>query len=43
VCSELCRKPKPRELKEIMRRAQSLRTACLAASATGDIVIEREA
>ena len=36
----LCRKPKPRELRGIIRRAQGLRTAYVAASVAGDIVIE---
>ncbi len=40
VCSELCRKPKPRELRGIVRRAQHLRAAYLAASAAGDILVE---
>lgn len=40
VSSEPCRKPKPRQLRGIIRRAQRLRTACLAAAAAGDIVIE---
>jgi putative component of toxin-antitoxin plasmid stabilization module len=40
VCSELCKKPKPRELQGIIRRAQHLRAAYLAASAEGDIVVE---
>jgi len=38
--SELCRKPKPRELRGIVRRAQHLRAAYLAASAAGDILVE---
>ncbi len=40
VCSELCRKPKPRELRGIVGRAQHLRAAYLADSAAGDIVVE---
>lgn len=40
VCSELCRKPKPRELRGVIRRAQHLRVAYLAASAAGDILVE---
>jgi len=40
VCSELCKKPKPRELREIIRRAQHLRAAYLTASAAGDILVE---
>ena len=40
VCSDLCSKPKPRELHRITRRAVDLREAYLAASAGGDIVIE---
>ena len=43
VCTELCRKPKPRELRALIRRAQGLRSDYLAASAAGDIVIERGA
>ncbi len=43
VCSELCRKPKPRELRGIIQRAQRLRTAYFAAAAAGDIVMERGA
>jgi hypothetical protein len=43
VCSELCRKPKPRELRGIVRHAQRLRAAYLAASAAGDILVERGA
>jgi hypothetical protein len=38
--SELCKKAKPRELRGIVRRAQHLRAAYLAASAAGDIVVE---
>ena len=38
--SELCKKPKPRELQGIIRRAQHLRAAYLAASADDDIVVE---
>jgi hypothetical protein len=41
--AELCRKPKPRELRALIRRAQGLRSDYLAASAAGDIVIERGA
>ena len=40
VCSELCRKPKPRELRGIVRHAQHLRAAYLVDSAAGDILIE---
>jgi Phage derived protein Gp49-like (DUF891). len=40
VCSELCRKPKPRELRGIIRRARGLRAAYLVASAAGDILVE---
>ena len=40
VCNELCRKPKPRELRGIVRRAQHLRAAYLAASAADDILVE---
>ena len=40
VCSALCRKPKPREVRQIIQRARDLREAYLAASAGGDIVIE---
>jgi len=40
VCSELCRKLKPRELREIVRRGQHLRAAYLADSAAGDILVE---
>lgn len=40
VCSDLCRKPKPRELRQIARRAQDLRKAYIAASDSGDIVVE---
>ena len=40
VCSELCRKPKTRELRWIIRRAIGLRAAYLAASAAGDILVE---
>ena len=40
VCSELCRKPKPRELRGIVRRAQHLRAAYLADSAAGAILVE---
>lgn len=43
VCSELCRKPNPRELRGIIRRAPDLRAAYLVASAAGDILIERGA
>jgi len=40
VCSELCKKPKPRELRGIIRRARGLRAAYLVASAAGDILVE---
>jgi Phage derived protein Gp49-like (DUF891) len=40
VCSELFRRPKPRELRAIVRRAEHLRAAYPAASAADDIVIE---
>jgi hypothetical protein len=40
VCSELCRKPKPRELRGVIRRATNLRATYLAASAAGDILVE---
>ena len=40
MCSELCKKPKPRELQAIVRRARDLRAAYLAASAAGDILVE---
>jgi hypothetical protein len=40
VCSELCRKPKPRELREIIRRATSLRATYVAASVAGEILVE---
>ena len=40
VCSELCRKPKPRELRGMVRRAQHLRAAYLADSAAGDLLVE---
>jgi putative component of toxin-antitoxin plasmid stabilization module len=40
VCSELCRKPKPRELRGIIRRATNLRATYVAASAAGEILVE---
>ena len=40
MCADVCRKPKPRELREIVRRARRLRASFVAASAAGDIVIE---
>jgi|GEM_PF-1242237 len=40
VCTDICRKPKPRELRRLTGRARNLREAYLAASAGGDIVIE---
>lgn len=43
VCTELCHKPKPRELVAVVRRARRLRDAYLAAEAAGKVVIEREA
>jgi putative component of toxin-antitoxin plasmid stabilization module len=43
VCSELCRKPKPRDFSALIRRAQRFRAAYFAASAAGDIVIQRGA
>ncbi len=40
VCSDLCSRPKPSELRRLTRRVRDLREAYLAASAGGDIVIE---
>src|SRR5665647_1430332 len=41
VCSELCKKPKPRELRGmIIRRARGLRAAYLVALAAGDMLVE---
>lgn len=42
VCSELLRKPKPRELRMVVQRAQRLRAQFVAARAKGRLVIERE-
>jgi putative component of toxin-antitoxin plasmid stabilization module len=40
VCADVCRKPKPRDLLQVVRRARDLREAYLTASADGEIVIE---
>ena len=40
VCSELCRRPKPRELRGIIRPARDLRAAYLVALAAGDVLVE---
>jgi hypothetical protein len=40
VCSELCRKPKPRDLRSIVFRAQRERADYFAARAAGAIVME---
>ena len=42
ICTELCRKPKPRELRTIVRRAQSVRARYLEARSAGTIVMEDE-
>lgn len=40
VCSELCRKPKPRELRTVVGHAQRNRADYFAARASGKIVME---
>ncbi len=40
VCTDICKKPGPTELRRLIRRARDFRETYLAASAGGDIVIE---
>ena len=40
VCTGVCKKPGPKELRRLIQRARDLHEAYLAASAGGDIVIE---
>ena len=40
VCTELCRKPRPRELRTIVHRAQAVRARYLEARSAGTIVME---
>jgi putative component of toxin-antitoxin plasmid stabilization module len=40
ICTELCRKPKRRELRAIVRRAQAVRARYLEARSAGTIVME---
>jgi len=40
ICSELSRKPKPRALRGMVRRAMVLREDYVAASAKGDVIIQ---